>query len=235
MSQQVSASPVKRVTASITPHRSEAIVRVRANAMAFSALLILTWLLPVPSLTVATSRLAQHWYEGGGLMQLGEPQLLLCTFETLAATIFAVNLLQGFYAIKFPRQAPPPPPESARKQMPFKSPPPSVKRPFKDLTPKSTPQKQRPFSASTNGTPLGASSSIASLSVTSPSKYPPSPVSTPSRVLQYSVPESLSSTSSTLPPTPSPIMSEYRNKQRSVYGRPIDASFLLSQVAPDDD
>ena len=122
--------------------------------------------------------------------------------------------------------------------MPFKSPPPSVKRPFKDLTPKvrlhahlrhnlltfstqSTPQKQRPFSASTNGTPLGASSSLASLSVTSPSKYPPSPVSTPSRVLQYSVPESLSSTSSTLPPTPSPIMSEYRNKQRSVYGREL--------------
>ena len=158
--------------------------------------------------------------------------------ETLAATIFAVNLLQGFYAIKFPRQAPPPPPESARKQMPFKSPPPSVKRPFKDLTPKvrhhahlrhnlltfatqSTPQKQRPFSASTNGMPLGASSSLASLSVTSPSRYPPSPVSTPSRVLQYSVPESLSSTSSTLPPTPSPIMSEYRNKQRSVYGREL--------------
>ena len=56
--------------------------------------------------------------------------------ETLAATIFAVNLLQGLYAIKFPRQAPPPPPESARKHMPFKSPPPSVKRPFKDLTPK---------------------------------------------------------------------------------------------------
>ena len=51
MSQQVAASPVKRVTASITPHRSEAIVRVRANAMAFSALLILTWLLPVRTLS----------------------------------------------------------------------------------------------------------------------------------------------------------------------------------------
>ncbi|TRM65719.1 hypothetical protein BD626DRAFT_535256 [Schizophyllum amplum] len=235
MSQQLQASPLKRVATSLKPHRSEAIVRVRANALALSALLILTWLLPVPSLTLATRRLSTHWYEGGGLLQTKEPELLLGAFELLAATIFAVNLLQGFYAIKFPRKTPTPPPESARRQMPFKSPQPSAKRPFKNLTPKSTPQPQRAFSASTNNTPLGASSSIASLSATSPSKYPASPVSTPSRVLQYSIPDSLSSTASTLPPTPSPIMSEYRNKQRSVYGRPIDASFLLSQVAPDDD
>ncbi|KAL1749060.1 hypothetical protein HDZ31DRAFT_79170 [Schizophyllum fasciatum] len=235
MSLQAPASPLERVATSIKPHRSEAIVRVRTNGLALSALLLLTWLLPLPSLTMATGRIAQHFYDGGGLLQINEPALLLCALESIAATIFTVNLLQGFFAIRFPRKSPPPPPESVRKQMPFKSPAPSVKRPFKDLTPKSTPQKQRPFSASTNNTPLGASSSMASLSVTSPSRYPVSPVSTPSRVLQYSVPESLSSTASTLPPTPSPIMSEYRNKQRSVYGRPVDASFLLSQVAPDDD
>lgn len=177
-------------------------------------------------------------------------------------TVMGYNILEASYAIKYPRAPPPVPFKSSK--TPISSPVSQSKspRPFQVLSPNSSPQPQRPFtfnpSASTSS-PLANSTSSRGLkksvaaststaaaanangsannnSSTANPPYAQSPVSTPSRVLHYTVPPSAStasnvsaaSTSSEYLATPSPMVSAYRGKHISgEVGREFSLCFIL--------
>ncbi|KAL0576836.1 hypothetical protein V5O48_005133 [Marasmius crinis-equi] len=103
-----------------------------------------------------------------------------------------------------------------------------------------TPSKSLSLSTKNFGQSLGGSTTPGKL------KYAESPLSTPSRVVRYTMPPQPSSTASastnasstsTMPPTPSPIVSAYRGKQASMgtAGRPIDGLYLSQMSAREED
>ncbi|KAG6916143.1 hypothetical protein DXG01_008294 [Tephrocybe rancida] len=130
------------------------------------------------------------------------------------ATVFGFNVLEGVFAIKYPRVSVPATPGSAK---PLFQAVPTPKRTFKVLSPQSSPQPQKAFSISQSAS----------------SSYPASPLSTPSRVVHYpsiaasSTNTNASSTSTMLfHSTPSPAVAAYRGKHSNSVGRALDESFL---------
>ncbi|KAG6810815.1 hypothetical protein H0H92_010205 [Tricholoma furcatifolium] len=114
--------------------------------------------------------------------------------------------MEGVLAVKYPRA---PVPATPGKTPNLFSSSPTPKRAFKVLSPQSSPQPQKPFSLS---------------QAASPSKYPASPLSTPSRVVHYSsvagssTNTNASSTSTMMfHSTPSPV---------TAYRGALDESFL---------
>ncbi|GLB43180.1 hypothetical protein LshimejAT787_1300810 [Lyophyllum shimeji] len=209
------------------PHRAEALQRIRVNAFCLLLLFLLSNLLPFPTLqssvwTVFSSRKPERWASDWIYRWC-------CVAEATLATISAFNILESLYAIKYPRPAPPPTP--ARSKNLFKSAP-TPNRPFKVLSPNTSPQPQKSFS--TSQTPAFMPSA---------SKYPPSPLSTPSRVVQYppvppassTTAQAASSTSSMAFQTPSPVVSAYRGKHAGNVGRALDESFLARIPPPESD
>ncbi|KAF8076154.1 hypothetical protein FPV67DRAFT_400277 [Lyophyllum atratum] len=206
------------------PHRAEALQRIRVNAFCLLLLFIFSNLLPLPTLqsavwTVSSSRKSERWATDWLYRWF-------CIAEVTFATVLTFNILEGVYAVRYPRPAPPPTP--ARSKTVFQTTPTS-KRPFTILSPNSSPQLQKSFSTSQS-----ASFSASAL------KYPASPLSTPSRVMQYpSVPASstntMASSTSTMAfhSTPSPVVSAYRGKHSSSVGRALDESFL-GRIPPQD-
>jgi hypothetical protein len=150
-----------------------------------------------------------------------------------AAAISAFNVLEGTYAVRYPRPPLPPHSSPANSKHIFKTNH-TPKRPFKVLSPhvrlpqhshsptinvppQTSPQPQKPFSHSGPISPFSASST-----------YPTSPLSTPSRVVHY--PDlggsTTTSTSTMMFQTPSPVMSAYRGKHVNSVGREL-VSLLL--------
>ena len=141
--------------------------------------------------------------------------------EVGIAGLFCFNIALGILAIKYPR--PPIPPTPAKKGVQMS--PQSSKRPFGRL---STPNVRNFVSSqcmnilqrTTVTTPLSGARSLPGATAQSPIasvSYPNSPLATPSRVVHYSMPMSsstttLASSTSSLPPSPSPVVAAYRGK-----------------------
>ncbi|KAH7923685.1 hypothetical protein BV22DRAFT_1014879 [Leucogyrophana mollusca] len=196
------------------PHKNEAVVRMRNNTAGLGVLFLLTNLLPIPSvwtsLNVVLSERSSSTTWG----------LLLSASELALFGLFALNILQAAFALKYPRK-PLPPMSSPAKALHMSPPNQSSRRRL--LSPNTSPQSQRSFSSS----------------------YIASPTSTPSRTLQYSLPTtpspfnaSINSSTLSMPPTPSPSISSplaaYRGRHSMSTGHAFNGS-LLSRLAPDSD
>ncbi|KAJ7364108.1 hypothetical protein DFH08DRAFT_838362 [Mycena albidolilacea] len=210
-------------------HRADALLRVRSNFFTLLLIAVLSTLVPrIPALPTALAvALSSRRYRWGTTDWI---YTWFCILEVGAVALLSLNILQAVYAVKYPR-APPPPPPTPAKSKAVHVPAPTPKRAFR-LSPNSSPQLQKSFSFGTSGSVLQSSSTSA---------YPSSPVSTPSRVLNYSLPPSsststfVSSTSSIN--TPSPILSTYLGKHGGEYiARPFDGAFLAEiRNHPDSD
>ncbi|KAJ6513160.1 hypothetical protein C8R45DRAFT_336284 [Mycena sanguinolenta] len=202
-------------------NRADALLRIRRNGFALLLLVSLSTLIPrIPALptalAVALSGRRYRW---------GTADWIYTWFCVLVGAVFlmSLNVLQGVYAVQYPRPPPPPSPSPAKSKAVHLTTP-TPKRSFK-LSPNSSPQLQKSFSFGTSGSMLQSSTSSSSV-------YPSSPLSTPSRVLNYSFPASTSSTSTFMSSTssintPSPILSTYLGKHAGEYtARPFDGAFL---------
>ncbi|KAJ3772785.1 hypothetical protein FB446DRAFT_788385 [Lentinula raphanica] len=261
-------SALTTLTNYFRPHRGEAVVRLRSNAFGLFSLLISTWLLPVPSVVLAIRMLLSgnhartefldgnesEWGIRKGLCILGSviPQrvrahpICLTSFsiELAIAALLTYNILEATYALQYPRKPFPPSALSpAKKSNPLGIfSPESAKKPFRILSANSTPTSASKYKPFTPGR------SVA-LSESKNSHYPLSPASSPSRVIQYSMPSkagssgvnaSISSSTSTIPPTPSPsstLATAYRGKHASGFhgGRPMDGLYLSQMTLSGDD
>ncbi|KAG6841014.1 hypothetical protein C0991_002644 [Blastosporella zonata] len=150
-----------------------------------------------------------------------------CITEVALASVFAFNILEGVYAVKYPRSPVVPTPGETKSVFQTQTP----KRSFNILSPQSSPQPQKAFSTS-------HSASFAA----STSNYPASPLSTPSRIVHYpsiaasSTNTNASSTSTMLfHSTPSPAVAAYRGKHSNSAGRALDESFLGRIPPPESD
>ncbi|KIY46813.1 hypothetical protein FISHEDRAFT_60058 [Fistulina hepatica ATCC 64428] len=225
----------------LKPYPREASERARNNARFVLLFLVATFLLPVPSIFTALRRVA--------FSPPPEPWswrwVVHCFYwlELGIVGIAGLNIAQCVYALQYPRPVPPHQPQKMKRDS-MASPTPT-KRPLKSITPVASPQ--RPFSSPSQSLyqSLGSSTHPVKSSYKAPtgpsSDYPPTPASTPSRVLHYSMPPATpmnsvasSSTSSVLS-TPSPtVFSEYLTKRGSIPGRPLDGRFL-ERMNPEED
>lgn len=220
----------------LKPYPNEAFLRLRSSSLALVAAFLFTNLLPVPTplgawLAVTSSdETGLIWW---GLSCIGECALSSIYAQLLTANGFptelaifgllSLNITQSLWALQYPRKSLPPPSTPSKPRSPALAPPSGTsasqtKRRLGGLSPSTTPQNQRPFS-------LSASSSYAA-----------SPVSSPSRTLNYSVPSSLgasrdSNTSfgaSTSTGMGSPLAA-YRGKHMSPVAREYTFCFLVSK------
>ncbi|KAJ7104052.1 hypothetical protein B0H15DRAFT_808264 [Mycena belliarum] len=211
------------------PHRTEALFRIRSNAFAVLLIAVLSTLVPrIPALptalAVALSGRRHRWWTSDWIYAS------FCMLEVAAVALLSLNILQAVYAVNYPR-APLPPSPSPSKPKGIHMAPPTPQRSLR-LSPNSSPQPQKSFSFGASGSVLQSSTST----------YPSSPISTPSRVMHYSIPPSsststfMSSTSSNIH-TPSPILSTYLGKHGGDYiARPFDGAFLSElRSNPDSD
>jgi len=151
------------LTSFLKPRRSEAIARLRSNAIGFITITIISQLTPLPS----------PW-DAFHVVTGGEDASVLwwgaCAIEMTLIAIMGFNALQASYALQYPPE--PLPAMSTHntpsKFTPVQSPtsPPPRKRTV--LSPTSTPQPQKSFSSSTS------------------MLYASTPASSPSRILNYS-------------------------------------------------
>ncbi|KAH9847013.1 hypothetical protein C2E23DRAFT_850329 [Lenzites betulinus] len=144
------------------------------------------------------------------------PYYYLCLAELSLLAILLFNVVQAGYALQYPRVPPPPPPSPAKlvKDTPLS---PARQWRLSSATPNSSPQRQKAFSS-----------------------YAPSPVSTPSRTINYTIPGSVTSppdasfaSSMSLPGSPASPLAAYRGRHSTSVGRAFDGS-LLSRLAKDD-
>ncbi|TFK21875.1 hypothetical protein FA15DRAFT_672164 [Coprinopsis marcescibilis] len=232
-SQSVWSSVVNAIQNRLKPHRAEAIQRIRFNSLCLTIFIILASLLPLPSILSAVRTCLQP---KGDLEKWSQEWIYrwICVSEVTALTIFLFNIFESLYALNYP---PPPLPPTPHKSLKHKPSAPHAtstpQKPFRVLSPNSSPQPQKPFTFS-------PSASLASFTA-SGQGYPPSPISTPSRVLQYSALSSsanggFNSSTSTSGYTPSPSVSVYRgmNLNNSV-GRALDGSYLGRMLQPDEE
>ncbi|KAI0732184.1 hypothetical protein C8Q72DRAFT_819528 [Fomitopsis betulina] len=142
-----------------------------------------------------------------------------CALEVLALSLLAVNILQASYALKYPRTQTPTP---APLPSPAKTNPASPRKwHLNNVTPTSSPQRQKSFT------------------------YAPSPTSTPSRTLNYSIPasatplfdSSFASSVGSVPGSPSSPLAAYRGRYTMASARALDGSLLsrLAQAAEEDE
>ncbi|EDR05466.1 uncharacterized protein LACBIDRAFT_303228 [Laccaria bicolor S238N-H82] len=235
-SQSLISSTLAAIANHFKPHKAEALQRIRLNAVCLVAALILSYLLPVPSLPTAIRRVlrSSHTFERWSSEWVYQWACLLVT----AVTIFTFNIAEAGYALKYPPLPMPPVNSPARPKSNAKSPTTTPQRPFKVLSPNSSPQCQKPFSFAPSSPFASASFSMSSVT------YPVSPVSTPSRVVHYSIPPGSSSTNTQASSTstvgyfatPSPVVSAYRGKHAAGnVGRALDGSYLGFIASTDSD
>ncbi|KAJ7067025.1 hypothetical protein C8F01DRAFT_1247432 [Mycena amicta] len=194
---------MQTITDLLKPHRSEALFRLRASVSSIILICLLSFLVPrVPALPTALA-VARN-------TSLIPSKILMARIEVGVIALLSINIVQSIFALRYPR-APIPPSPAPAKTKGFRVAPATPQR-ILNLSPNSSPQPQKSFSFST-------------------SAYPPSPLSTPSRVLQYSMApgsstSSLMSSTSTLN-TPSPILSSYHGKHTADYlARSFDGACL---------
>ncbi|KAF8655944.1 hypothetical protein AX16_002851 [Volvariella volvacea WC 439] len=257
MTQNLLSSTVASVTNHFRPHRAEAIQRVRSNVLCLVSTLALSNLLPVvPSLQYAVLMVLKK----SGPDKWGNDWVFkwCCILEVTFATIFVFNICEAALALKYPRASSDSASAQAKaKVAPATGTPSSTTRPFKSLSPFTSPQPQKPFAYSLSSS-LGASTSPLSSSIStalgSSSKsrlpygnlfsskgYPMTPQSTPSRELKYTIPPGAfsASTSSTgsassIYNSPSPLVSAYRGRHSVHRGHALDESYLGRIVARGD-
>lgn len=123
--------------------------------------------------------------------------------ELVVAALLALNFIQAACALRYPRTPLSPPPASPARSLGLATPQPKQRRPI-------------------------VAHSVSPRSQRSPSTYPTSPVSTPSRVVQYSLSASMGSSTTSLPPTPSPAISlgAYHARHATASGHAFDGLAL---------
>ncbi|KAH8111766.1 hypothetical protein DFH11DRAFT_576752 [Phellopilus nigrolimitatus] len=199
----------------LKPRRGAAIAKLKNNGFAMLVALLVTQLSPI-----TPSPLTCLWMLVSGGKGMSSGLRLVCWIELAIFAFLSANIFQGYIGLKYP----PPPCEplgSPAKRAQLHSPP--AARPLKTFTPVSTPLKASSFASS----------------------YAPSPVSTPSRIINYKSP--LPSSTSTSPfynslnsstLSASSLMSSplaYRARQSQPQPvRSLDGS-LLSRLETDDD
>ncbi|KAF5362100.1 hypothetical protein D9756_002119 [Leucocoprinus leucothites] len=210
----------------LMPHRAEALQRVRVNSICLVTGILVSYLLPIPSLHKAIHVVRARGYESGAGEWLYR---WFCILEVATFSLLLFNILHGMYAVQYPRASFPPVTSPAKPTI-MKKDVVSPQRSFKVLSPQSSPQPQKPFSFSPSSS-FGRSMSA---------NYPSSPVSTPSRVVHYPALPNVSTTSQVstsssinLLSTPSPVATAYRGKHLSnSVGHALDGSYL-GQLAQD--
>ncbi|KAG2057458.1 hypothetical protein BDR06DRAFT_878093 [Suillus hirtellus] len=138
---------------------------------------------------------------------------VMCAAELAMLGLFTLNALQAAIGLMYPQKPLPPTPSPSKS---IKTPQSHLQKRRNVLSPHTSPQPQRTFSP-----------------------YVSSPVSTPSRTLQYSIPGptpppfSLLNSSIGMPQTPSPL-SAYRGKHSTSIGHSFNGS-ILNRLTKDDD
>ncbi|KZT25303.1 hypothetical protein NEOLEDRAFT_1133666 [Neolentinus lepideus HHB14362 ss-1] len=158
------------ITDWLKPQPQEALIRLRNSSFVFSSFVLLIYLLDIKSLY-----LLRCWR---GVGRIG---WMISVIELTFLTLLFLNIVQSLYALKYPPTPLPPTPASSRKLL---------------LTPQSTPTKpSKLFGTSTSTSPLSFSQSLSQsqshkqfpFRPSTSSIYPPSPLSTPTRSLNYSL------------------------------------------------
>ncbi|KAH8104117.1 hypothetical protein BXZ70DRAFT_685073 [Cristinia sonorae] len=204
----------------LKPRRSEAIARIRSNAFGLIALLISTLLSPLPNLWTAFRVVSTH-------ADVGAFWWFLCATECLALGVMGVNILQASYALQYPPT-----------QHPVMSAPTPTKSAFAPQSPQNaTPRRLGLLSSTSSPQPQKAFNS----------SYAASPVSTPSRTLNYSIPHSnsspfdlsLNSSTASVPSSPSPILSSplaaYRGKHSNYVAQSFNGDLFSRMTRGNDD
>ncbi|KAI0825635.1 hypothetical protein BC629DRAFT_1586526 [Irpex lacteus] len=227
---------------SLKPQRSEAVARIRSNGVGFVVVFVTTNLLPLPGPWEAVR---QVWTSYNSRFK-GREEVGL--WWVLCFLALSFNILQAIYALQFPPKALSPPTPATPRPNPLglsaRSPKGSgglsqSQRKLIASTPTTVPQPQKPFSSSF---------------------YPSTPLSSPSRILNYSALSqadislnSSFSASITNSPSPtggalnarllglsssgSPSLAAYRGKHRNGAGRAFDGDLLnrLTRSTVDDE
>ncbi|KAN0135984.1 hypothetical protein V8E53_006145 [Lactarius tabidus] len=221
----------------LKPRYHEAVYRLRNSVIAVIALATLTHLLPIPTPYASAWKFYRDTFQSPWEKGVAIAELLV--FGLLLA-----NILQSSIAIRSPPAPYPPVPSPAKALSPPRQPSTtanwrSLGNKSAGLSPKTTPQRQLPFSVSTSvgGASTGAGSASDprglaqsySLAFTnflaSPSSPSPSSTSTP-----------LDRSFGSLPPSPSPVspLAAYRGR-RAPTGRGLDGSLLARLAQGDSD
>ncbi|KIK95492.1 hypothetical protein PAXRUDRAFT_378968 [Paxillus rubicundulus Ve08.2h10] len=201
------ASKAKHLSDFSKPYKNEAVLRLRNTTMSLLALILLTHLLPVPSLWTAFN-VVRGGSDVGAVWAV-------CAAELSLSGLLGLNLIQAAVAIRYPRSPLPPPFTPPAKGI---TTPQGQKKRRTILSPGTSPQAQRSFTPS----------------------YVPSPASTPSRTLHYSMPSTPSpfgvslGSSASMPSTPSPSLAAYHGRHPPSLGQPFNAS-TLSRLTGDSD
>ncbi|KAH7881963.1 hypothetical protein F5I97DRAFT_459867 [Phlebopus sp. FC_14] len=202
------SKPSGRLVDFSKPHKNEAMLRLRNTTLSLVVLIVLTNLLPVPSLWTAV-KVVRGNEDRGTLWTI-------CAAELLTLALLALNIVQSAIAIKYPRKPLPPIPVSPAKNLVT---PQSQKTRRKLLSPTTSPQAQRSFTSSYVSSPVSTPSRTLHYSMPST----PSPFGV-----------SLNSSTGSLPPTPSPSLAAYYGRHTPSTGHPFNGS-TLSQLASDSD
>ncbi|KIJ65400.1 hypothetical protein HYDPIDRAFT_174869 [Hydnomerulius pinastri MD-312] len=202
------ASKAKHLADFSKPHKNEAVLRLRNTTLSLFALVLLTHLLPVPSLWTAVDvvrgdeRVGVHW--------------AVCAAELVLSGVLALNLIQAAVAIQYPRSPLPPLPSSPAKSLVT---PQGQKKRRTILSPATSPQAQRSFSSSYVSSPVSTPSRTLHYSMPST----PSPFGI-----------SLNSSTNSVPSTPSPSLAAYHGRHAPSTGYSFNGS-TLSRLADDSD
>ncbi|KAI9571993.1 hypothetical protein HD554DRAFT_1747908 [Boletus coccyginus] len=207
-SQLFASSKAKQFAHFSKPHKNEASVRLRNSSLSLATLVLLTYLLPIPSLWTALNVV-----RGGRDVNVF---WTVCVTEIVLSGLLALNLIQAAVAIQYPRTPLPPLPSSPAKSLLT---PQGQKKRRTILTPGTSPQTQRSFSSSYVPSPESTPSRTLHYSVPST----PSPFGV-----------SLGASTSTAPSTPSPSLAAYHGRHPPSLGRAFNGS-TLSRLAGDSD
>ncbi|KAF8141339.1 hypothetical protein EV363DRAFT_1151185 [Boletus edulis] len=186
-------SNAKRLAHFSKPHRNEALLRLRNSTLCLVTLVLLTYLLPVPSLWTAFNVV-----RGEGHVDVF---WAVCAAEVALSGLLALNLIQAAVAIRYPRTPLPPLPSSPAKGLLT---PQGQKKRRTILSPATSPQTQRSFTSSYVPSPVSTPSRTLHYSMPST----PSPFGV-----------SLGASTTSVPSTPSPSLAAYHGKHPPSLGR----------------
>ncbi|KAF9233730.1 hypothetical protein BU15DRAFT_53498 [Melanogaster broomeanus] len=202
------ATKAKHVTDFSKPYKNEAVLRLRNTSLSLLTLILLTYLLPVPSLWTAVNVVRSEGGVGG--------IWAVCAAELAVAGLLGLNLIQAAVAIQCPRNPLPPLPSSPAKNLLT---PQSQKKRRSILSSVTSPQAQRSFTSSYVHSPVSTPSRTIHYSMPST----PSPFGV-----------SLGSSTSSVPSTPSPSLAAYHGRHPPSLGHSFNGS-TLNRFAGDSD
>ncbi|KAF9224232.1 hypothetical protein BS17DRAFT_104448 [Gyrodon lividus] len=131
------ASTAKHLADFSKPYKNEAVLRLRNTTMSLLALILLTYLLPIPSLWTAVNVVRGE----SGVSVVWA----VCAAELFLSGLLVLNIIQAAVAIQYPRSPLPPPPPHPAKGL---TTPQGQKKRRTILSPVTSPQTQRSFTSS---------------------------------------------------------------------------------------